>query len=49
MIASCKHNATSGKVACLICAREKHEKSSEKKEHDEAIKRILEKASKLDW
>jgi hypothetical protein len=45
----CKHGTILYGAECLSCKREKKAKQEEKKKRDDALKRILERAKKLDW
>lgn len=45
----CKHGVILYGTKCINCEREKKKKAEEKRERDEALKRILEKAKQLDW
>lgn len=45
----CKHGVILYGAECLNCKREKKAEQEEKRKRDEAIKRIRERAEKLDW
>lgn len=49
MAFKCKHGLIIYGAKCLNCEREKKAEAEEKKQNDEAIKRIKEKAKNLGW
>ncbi len=49
MAFECKHGTILYGSTCLNCEREKRAEAEEKREREEAIKKILARAEKLDW